>query len=87
MDLEQAILEIQKRNARVDADKAWERSGMRRGAVAVLVFCVAWGWLLLQGSETALRDALFPPVGYMLSTTALSFLRVQWEARTHSRKP
>lgn len=81
MNIEQKIEAIETRNRRVDADKAWEVSGARRVAIAMLVFLAAWGWLALQGSDTALRDALFPPLGYLLSTTALSALRVQWEAR------
>lgn len=81
MDFEQEIRELKERNERVDSDKRWETSVARRLLVALLVFCAAWAWLFIQGSETALRDALFPPCGYLLSTTALSFFRVQWEAR------
>ena len=80
MDIERAIVEIQKRNARVEADKVWETSLTRRASIAAIVFFAAWAWLSMQGSGTALRDALFPPCGYLLSTIALSRLRVQWEA-------
>ncbi len=85
MNLEERVKDIEERNRRVETDKAWETSIARRAAVAVLIFCAAWGWLLLQGSDTALRDALFPALGYILSTTALSALRVQWEARQRSK--
>ncbi len=86
MNLEERVKDIEERNCRVETDKAWETSIARRAAVAVLIFCTAWSWLLLQGSDTALRDALFPALGYLLSTTALSALRVQWEARHNNEK-
>ncbi|MFM2415246.1 MAG: hypothetical protein RI911_939 [Candidatus Parcubacteria bacterium] len=78
--LQKRIEAIEERNARVSADKRWETSTVRRSTIAGLVFVTAWAWLTVQGSETALRDALFPPLGYVLSTIALSRLQVQWEA-------
>jgi hypothetical protein len=85
MDYGRAIVEIQERNARVEADKRWETSRTRRSAVAFLIYACALCWLLVLGNEHPYRDALFPPIGYILSTTALGFLRVQYEAR-HTRK-
>jgi hypothetical protein len=41
MDIESEIQKIKERNARVEADKAWETSKTRRLAIAVFTYIVA----------------------------------------------
>ncbi|MFA6042224.1 MAG: hypothetical protein WCV85_03060 [Patescibacteria group bacterium] len=82
MDTLQAqIAEIQARNARVEADKAWERSWIRRGFIALTTYVFALLWLLVIHSDRPFLTALIPSVGYVLSTISLRSLQQRWLAR------
>ena len=72
---------IKERNARVELDKAWETSLIRRFFIAVLTYIVAVVWLILINEPNALLKALVPVAGYLLSTLSLPVLRRWWGRR------
>ncbi len=78
MNWEQEILEIQKRNRRVEADKAWETSWARRIAIALFTYAVAAIWLALIREPNILLKAVVPVAGYVLSTLSLRTIRNVW---------
>lgn len=80
-DLEHAIERIEERNRRVDADKAWERSWTRRLFIAALTYVFAI--LVLQSINTpnVHLAAIWPPIGYLLSTLTLPPLKRWWLGR------
>lgn len=80
-DLEKRIAAIEKRNARVEADKAWETSWTRRVAIAVLTYIVVCVYLAFVIHIDPWLNALVPVVGFLLSTLALSVIRELWEGR------
>ena len=41
LDFEKEILEIKQRNERVEIDKAWERSWVRRLSISIMTYIVA----------------------------------------------
>jgi len=77
-DLQQKIEEIQARNARVEADKAWETSWVRRGFIAVATSVFALVWMLIIENDQPFLTAFIPAVGYVLSTISLTSIKRRW---------
>lgn len=75
---DQAVQAILERNKRVEADKAWETSWIRRGFIAVLTYVTAVAIIWSTGNDHAFTAALFPPAGYLLSTLSLPPLKRWW---------
>lgn len=69
---------IEERNRRVELDKAWETSCVRRGFIAVITYLVAVWFMWSIGVEDAYLNALVPTGGYVLSTLSLPFLKKMW---------
>ncbi len=80
-----SVEEIQQRNQRVEADKAWETSWMRIACLAVLIYIVAAIFMWRIGVAQFWWNALIPPVGYVLSTLSLSPLK-RWWIRKYLRR-
>ena len=80
------LAEIQERNQRVEADKAWETSVLRILCIAVLIYSVVVIFMIQLGIERAWLNALIPPVGYVLSTLSLSPLKHWWIRRYLANK-
>jgi hypothetical protein len=79
------IQEIKERNRRVELDKAWETSLIRRLTIAGVTYIVAAIWMYGIGNEKPLLNALVPFGGYLFSTWSLPFLKEWWmEKQSHS---
>ena len=76
--LSRAISTIHKRNQRVEADKAWERSYTRRDLLAVFTYIAIAAYLYAVNIPNALVTAIVPTVGFMLSTLTLPFFKNLW---------
>lgn len=81
MDIEQRLQNIEERNLRVEADKAWETSAFRVGSIMLITYVIACGVLMAIGNDSPFRNALIPVVGYFLSTQSLPFLKRSWITR------
>lgn len=83
--LEQTVAEIQKRNSRVEADKAWETSWTRILSLTGITYLVATTVLYLIGVERYIVGALVPAAGYYLSMRTLPLVKSWWiRRRRHS---
>lgn len=78
---EETLAAILERNKRVEADKAWEGSWVRRGFIALLTYATAVAFLWTTGNYSPFSAALFPPAGYLLSTLTLPPLKRWWISR------
>ena len=76
--IEGNLAALQQRNARVEVDKAWETSFVRRGIVALITYFVAVVLLLIIGNELFYLGALVPTAGYLLSTLTLLRAKKRW---------
>ncbi len=76
---------LEQRNARVDADKAWETSYTRRGIIAVLTYIVVLVFLLKINASEPYLSALVPVAGFLLSTAALVPLKKWWLAKLYKK--
>ncbi len=83
--LESEIIEIRNRNARVDLEKGWETSTVRKVAIIVLTYFLMNIVFYLVGSEKFYIDALIPTLGYLLSTQSIGLLKGIWVVM-HLRK-
>ncbi len=77
-NLEKELQEIQERNKRVEADKAWETSKTRRGIVALATYVVFAWFLWLIKSPNFWLNALIPAAAFIISTLTLPFLKNWW---------
>jgi len=77
--------EIHERNVRVEADKAWETSKIRRAIVAVFIYIVAFFLFWMINTPNPWLDALVPTFAYVLSTLTLPFFKQWWMKNIYKR--
>lgn len=77
-EIENDIITIKERNVRVELDKAWERSWVRRITIMVLTFIIASIWLVIIDETNVLLKAIVPTLGYLLSTLSIPIVRKIW---------
>lgn len=78
------VAAIKERNARVEAEKAWETSWTRRIIIALLTYCVIGAYLTYLEIEKAWLHALVPAIAYMLSTLGLNVIKLFWIKKVYS---
>lgn len=78
MNPETELQSIKKRNARVEADKAWETSWTRRGLIALLTYGVIVIFFVMTNFPKPFLSALVPTVGFILSTLSVSLVKRLW---------
>lgn len=76
---------IKQRNARVEADKAWETSWTRRLCITVFTYVLAAMYMQMTGLDNALIGACIPAGGYVLSTLSLPFIKHIWLNKFYQR--
>lgn len=81
--LTQRVEALEKRNRKVEADKAWETSWARRVSIMVLTYLVVVAYLQFIVHIDPWINALVPVLGFLLSTLTLSFLKTAWLKRHH----
>ena len=74
----ETIQSILERNARVEAEKAWEVSLTRRLFLMLLIYLIAAVLLRLTGEPRYLLLSLIPAMGYLFSTLSLPWLKKLW---------
>ena len=81
-DLDNEINKIKERNERVELDKAWETSGLRKLCICILTYIVVliYSFLISRVSNIWLTS-LVPVIGFTLSTLSLRFVRKMWEKK------
>lgn len=82
--IEQRLTALKSRNARVEADKAWESSWVRRIAIAILTYVVVVAYLHFVIQIDPWLNALVPVAGFLLSTLTISYLKRWWTDRLTS---
>ena len=75
------VAAVEARNARVEADKAWETSWTRRGLLVLFTYLAVGAYLAAIGVKDAWLNAIVPAVAFMLSTLTLPYFKGIWLAR------
>lgn len=77
-NIEKDITEIKARNKRVEADKAWETSTVRKASIIIITYILAtivmWG----LGVPQPYLNAIIPTMGFYLSTLSLGIVKTYW---------
>lgn len=76
--LEKDILEIKKRNIRVEKDKEWETSLTRRISIAVITYTLISIFLMILNVEKPFISAIVPTLAYFVSTASLNLIKNWW---------
>ncbi len=79
--VEERLAVIEARNARVERDKAWETSLIRRVSIALLTYVVVLVYLFMIDNDQPFVNALVPAVGYFLSTLVMRNIKNLWQGR------
>ncbi|MAG59797.1 hypothetical protein CMO96_03355 [Candidatus Woesebacteria bacterium] len=78
VELKNEIESIKERNRRVESDKKWETSWIRRIFVAGSTYILILIVMYLINVEQPFLTALIPTVAYLISTASLGVLKEWW---------
>ena len=78
--LEERIEKIEKRNKKVEMDKAWETSWTRRICICILTYLIVllYSYVISKNNNIFL-SSLVPVIGFTLSTLSLGYIRKMWQ--------
>ncbi len=79
------IAAIRERNARVEADKAWETSSARKAVITAFTYALSAIILLSIGAPQPFLNALIPSFGFLLSTTTFGALKDYWISNVYRK--
>lgn len=79
--LDKRITVIEKRNEKVELDKAWETSGTRKIILIANTYIVIGLFMWFMNINNPWINAIVPSIGYFLSTLTLPFIKRWWIAR------
>ena len=80
-EIEKRIYEIEKRNKRVEADKAWETSILRKILIIIFTYVFAVLYLKIADTTNPWFGAVVPCVGFYLSTQSIKIVKSWWIKR------
>ncbi|MFA5106216.1 MAG: hypothetical protein WC506_04630 [Candidatus Micrarchaeia archaeon] len=80
-ELEIRLAKIEARNSKVEADKAWETSLLRRSLIALFTYLAIGAYLAAIRVSDPWLNAVVPTVAFLLSTLVLPFAKDFWLAR------
>ena len=80
MNIEKEIKDIKERNKKVELDKAWETSWVRRICIMILTYIVVviYSYIVSKYNNIFL-SSLVPVIGFTLSTLSLKLVRKIWQ--------
>ena len=76
--MKERLISIEKRNKRVEADKAWETSVIRRVVIAVFTYVIVVLFFIVAGLPKPFVNSLVPTAGFVLSTLSLPWFKKIW---------
>ena len=77
-DLEKRIEKIEERNKKVEGDKAWETSILRRILIIILTYIFAVLYLKVADTTNPYFVAVVPCAGFFLSTLGINIIKKWW---------
>lgn len=83
-ELENRVQAIEERNQRVEKDKAWETSYIRRILLIIFTYLAIGLYLSAISIPNAWLNAIVPSLGFLLSTLTLPFFKTLWLKFRHS---
>jgi len=78
-ELEKRVEIIEKRNKRVELDKAWETSNTRKFLLIVFTYFAIIFYIKFILKIDPWLNAIIPTAGFLLSTLTLPFFKNLWQ--------
>jgi riboflavin synthase len=78
--------DIHSRNQRVEMNKAWETSFLRRALICIITYIVAGTVIRMSGHDDWYIAACVPVLGYILSTVSLPIVKKKYIACLMAKK-
>jgi len=85
-ELAQEIDLIKKRNQRVEIDKAWETSIIRKILLLVFTYLSIGLYLNAMNIKDPWLNAVVPSIGFLLSTLTLPYFKDLWRRYIYKKK-
>lgn len=76
--IKKEIEAIKVRNRRVELDKAWETSALRRFLVALLTYTLMVITMSIIKVDQPFLSAIIPTLGFLLSTFSIGVVKKWW---------
>ncbi len=86
LDASPEVQALKMRNAKVEADKAWETSITRRGVIASVTYIIVALWLAMLGVGHYMFHALVPVAAYLVAMASLPMLKKYWMDKIYQKK-
>ena len=77
-ELLERIKKIEKRNKKVEADKAWETSWTRKLLIASLTYLIIVLFFTIMHLGKPFINAIVPTLGFILSTLSIDLVKRVW---------
>lgn len=77
-ELEKRIEQIEQRNKKVEGDKAWETSTLRKILILIATYIFAVLYLKIADTTNPFFGAIVPCVGFYLSTSSINIVKKWW---------
>ena len=77
-ELKERIKEIEERNFRVENDKAWETSFIRKIIIIILTYIFAVLYLTVADNSNPFFGAIVPCAGFYISTQSINIIKRIW---------
>lgn len=77
-ELEQRIQKIEERNKKVENDKAWETSTLRKILIIIMTYIFAVLYLKIADTTNPYFGAIVPCAGFYLSTQSINIIKKWW---------
>jgi len=78
LTLEERIVLIEQRNKKVELDKSWEGSYLRRALIVLFTYISIGLYMWAIGVSNPLLNAVIPSLGFTLSTLTLPLFKNWW---------
>ncbi len=85
-NLEMRLKKIERRNIRVESEKAWETSYSRRLLLVLFTYLAVGAYLQAISVSEPWLSAIVPAVAFMLSTLTLPLFRKLWTGHVYKKK-
>lgn len=77
-DLQLQVEEIQRRNKRVELDKAWETSYVRKFLILFFTYFIVTLFFVIANLPNPFVNAIVPTLGFFLSTLTMPLFKGWW---------
>lgn len=77
-DIKNRLLKIEERNRRVELDKAWETSILRRLIILLLTYVLLALYMNIIHVTSPWLNAIIPSIGFLLSTLTIAWVKNIW---------